>query len=644
MTMGYKTLSVVERKAGSLARKRRLESPFWRPVNIVLLVTSLGVAGLHISFIWTYYGPVGARVIHVWAAVLILALVEFEKAGSILNRSLSGLSILTASAASYYLYANQMEIISRYGFSATADMIAAGTMVFWMFYYVWRQFGVAFAVVGLVFLGYSYLGSHMPMPLTSPEIDWVRATSKLTIGSYGSVVELSATLIFIIMLFGAVLQASGAARFVWGVSGWMGRKTGSGSGGVAVAASGLVSTFTGVGAANVGITAPMTIPMMKRDGFNSSQAAAIEALASTGGQITPPILGLVAFLMAEFIGVPYLTIVIASIAPALIYYIGLLTYVTLIYRKNGKGGGVDEGEKLSVRQLLVAGIGFIIPLVTLIILIYAGLSIPYAAFWSIIATLASAALHRIEKKPEVWLEAIKSTVGQAAGIGVAAGVIDIIMTSLDITQLGMLTGFVVSEFSGDSVLGAFLLVLIATYLMGMGMPGVAVYTIVAITLVPILVNMGVKPLVGHFIIMYMIIISNYTPPVAPTLMLTARIAGAPYFRSGGEAMKAGVASLILPFFLFSQPVLLFEGSSVTSFVFAFLATTFSIMFIVMGLVGWFRGNLSYTVRLLLVSVGFAMWVGTYVDTRGLLITSLAFVVGIVILVAKPSASKVATVP
>lgn len=642
--MAYELLGATEQWAERVELKKQQQSPFWRPLNIVLMAATLVAAGLHISFIWIYYGPVGARVIHVWAAVLILALVELEKTGTVLNRWVSGLSIITASAASFFLYTNQMEIISRYGFSTTEDMVAAGTMAFWMFYYVWRQFGAAFAVVGLVFLGYAYLGSHMPMPLTSPEIDWVRATSKLTIGSYGSVVELSATLIFIIMLFGAVLQASGAARFVWGVSGWMGRKTGSGSGGVAVAASGLISTFTGVGAANVGITAPMTIPMMKRDGYNSSQAAAIEALASTGGQITPPILGLVAFLMAEFIGVPYLTIVIASIAPALIYYIGLLVYVTLIYRKNGKGGSGNGGEVLSRRQLLVSGIGFTIPLVTLILLIYAGLSIPYAAFWSIIATLVSTTLHRIEKNPAVWLEAIKSTTGQAAGIGVAAGVIDIIMTSLDITQLGMLTGFVISEFSGDSVLGTFLLVLVATYLMGMGMPGVAVYTIVAITLVPILVNMGVEPLVGHFVIMYMIIISNYTPPVAPTLMLTARIAGAPYFRSGMEAMKAGVASLILPFFLFSQPVLLFENSSAKLFIFAFLATTFSIVFIVVGLVGWFRGNLGYAARFLLVAVGVAMWVGTYVDTHSLLITSSAFIAGNVILGLKLRASMPATVP
>lgn len=623
--MSYETSEAAKLQAERVEPERK--PAFFRPLNIVLMAAALAAAVLHISFIWGYYGPMGARVLHVWTAVLILALADLSHRKGVINVGFALAAVITASAASFYLYTNQMEIISRYGFSTTEDMVAAGIMACWMFYYVWRQFGAAFAVIGAIFLAYAYVGSYMPMPLTSPHIDWVRATSKLTLGSYGAVVELSATLIFIIMMFGAVLQASGAASFVWGVAGWMGKKTGSGSGGVAVAASGLISTFTGVGAANVGITAPMTIPMMKREGYSSAQSAAIEALASTGGQITPPILGLVAFLMAEFIGVPYLVIVVASIAPALIYYVGLLTYVTLIYRKNGKGNAVGGGAVLSTRQLVISGIGFTAPLVTLVALIYSGLSIPYAAFWSIIATLACAAAQRIQKDPKVWLNAIKNTVIQAAGIGVAAGVIDIIMTSLDITQLGMLTGFVVSQLSGESVLGAFLLVLVATYLMGMGMPGVAVYTVVAITLVPILVNMGAEPLVAHFIIMYMIIISNYTPPVAPTLMLTARIAEAPYFRSGLEAMKAGVASLILPFFLFSQPELLFQGGSPMSFALAFAAATASVLFIVVGLVGWFRRNLGYGARALLIGVGAVIWVGTYVETHSLLITGAALVVG-----------------
>jgi len=196
-------------------------------------------------------------------------------------------------------------------------------------------------------------------------------------------------------------------------------------------------------------------------------------------------------------------------------------------------------------------------------------------------------------------------------------VLDVVMTSLDITQLGMIVGFIVGEIGGTSVLANFLLVLVAAYLMGMGMPGVAVYTVLAVTLAPVLINLGAAPIVAHFLIMYMTILSNFTPPVAPTLMLTARIAGANYMRSGLDAMKAGAGSMILPFFLFTYPALLLYNATFTAVVEAIVVTSLSIFLLTISLVGWLGRPLSVIERLMLAILPIVAWSADFAGVKPL---------------------------
>lgn len=217
-----------------------------------------------------------------------------------------------------------------------------------------------------------------------------------------------------------------------------------------------------------------------------------------------------------------------------------------------------------------------------------------------------------------------------ASIGMAAGVLDVLMTSLDITQLGMLAGFMVSELAGDSRLGTLVILIVAAYVMGMGMRGIAVYTVLAVTLVPALTSIGVAPIVAHFLIMYMIIMSNFTPPVAPTLVITAKIAGARYMAAGREAIKAGAGSMFLPFLIFLYPQLLLQSPTLASVGEALAVSLLAIFLLTVSLCGWFGRSLSPVERLVLAAGPLLVWAARYEGASSLYWTFLvaAFALGI----------------
>lgn len=593
-------------------------------LGVVLGVVAIAYVGFHIANLFVSFGPIGAKVIHICAGSAVLALDLARRSPGRGMKILCAVIFLTVLPAALYFLSDQVGILTRYGFGSTADIAAGAVIVFWMFVLTALYFGPAFAIIGILFFVYAYLGSYMPAPFTAPAVDGLRVTSKLTVGAMGDIVELSVTVIFVVLVFGALLQASGAGEFIWRVAGAVSRRLGGGTGAIAVCSSGLVATFTGIGAATTAITAPIAIPIMKRDGYTSEQAAAIEAIASTGGQITPPILGLAAFLMADFLGVPYSTIVIAAILPALLFYVGLLAYVTLEYRKRaarGRTKPAETAERASM-DLFRAGIGFIVPMAILIVLIMNGVSVQTAVLGAILGILVLAVGLRIERSPKVWMRGLVEAAVTGASIGMAAGVLDVVMTSLDITQLGMLAGFVVSELAGDSRLGTLVILIVAAYIMGMGMPGIAVYTVLAVTLVPALTSIGVAPIVAHFLIMYMIIMSNFTPPVAPTLVITAKIAGARYMSAGWEAIKAGAGAMFLPFLIFLYPELLLQNPSLASASEALGVSLLAIFLLTVSLCGWFGRSLSPVERLVLAAGPLLVWGARYEGASSLYWTFL----------------------
>lgn len=584
-----------------------------------LAILALVYVGFHLINLFVAFGPMGSKVIHIGMGIGVLTLDLMRRHPGRTTKLAAALVCVTVIPAACYFFTDQIGVLTRYGFASSPDMLAGGVLVFWMFVLTGFYFGPAFAAVGLVFFVYAYLGSYLPAPFTAPSTDLLRVTSKLTVGALGDVVELSVTTIFLLLLFGSLLKASGAGAFIWTIASNLARRVGGGTGALTVVSSGLVGSFSGVGAAGVGITGPIAIPLMKRDGYTAEQAAAIEAIASTGGQIAPPVLGMVAFLMADFLGIPYARIVLAAIVPSILFYLGLLLFVVLIYRRNGGTGAPVEGEVQpdANHSGMRVGISFTLPIAVIVVLIMEGMSVPLAVFWSIVSIAVLALIFRLERDPKVWMGAILDAAINGAALGMASGVLDVVMASLDITQLGMIVGFIVGEIGGTSVLANFLLVLVAAYLMGMGMPGVAVYTVLAVTLAPVLINLGAAPIVAHFLIMYMTILSNFTPPVAPTLMLTARIAGANYMRSGLDAMKAGAGSMILPFFLFTYPALLLYNATFTAVVEAIVVTSLSIFLLTISLVGWLGRPLSVIERLMLAILPIVAWSADFAGVKPL---------------------------
>ncbi len=614
----------------------------------IFAVLAVAYVVFHFVNLFVVFGPLGSKILHIGLGIGVLSLDVLRRRPTAATKLLVTVAWATAAAAAAHFYLDQIGVLTRYGFSSSADVVAGAVLVFWMFIFTGLYFGAPFAIVGIFFFVYAYLGSYLPAPLTAPTTDLLRVTSKLTVGSLGDVVELSVTVIFLLLVFGTLLQASGAGAFIWRFAADLAKRIGGGTGALTVASSGLVASFTGVGAANVGITGPIAIPLMKRDGYTAEQAAAIEAIASTGGQITPPVLGMVAFLMADFIGVPYANIALAAILPAALFYFGLLLFVVLVYRRNGGRGEIQTDlieTQLSGGMWKIV-VSFVVPIAVIVTLIVEGMSVQMAVFWAVVSIAIIGLVLRLQRDPKVWLAALIEASVNGAALGMASGVLDVVMASLDVTQLGMIVGFIVSQIGGTSVLANFLLVLVAAYVLGMGMPGVAVYMVLALTLAPVLIGLGAEPLVAHFLIMYMTILSNFTPPVAPTLMLTARIAGANYIRSGIEAIKAGAGSMFLPFFLFAYPALLMVGASAEAVIEAVAVTVVCIFLLTVSLLGWFGRRISGTERIVAGVLPALIWSFKFIDSPWYwlaVIGGVASAGGLVFVACRASRRKVAKV-
>jgi len=321
-----------------------------------LAALALVYVGFHFLNLFMTFGPMGSKVIHISMGIGVLTLDLLRRHSGRSMKIVAAFAWVSVLAASAYFLSDHIGELTRYGFASPPDMLAGAVLVFWMFFLTGLYFGAPFAVVGIVFFVYAYLGSYLPAPLTAPASDLLRVTSKLTVGALGHVVELSVTIIFLLLVFGTFLQASGAGAFIWRVAGNLARRIGGGTGALTVVSSGLVASFTGVGAANVGITGPIAIPLMKRVGYAPKKAAAVEAAASVDGQIMPPVMGAAAFLMVEYVGIPYTEVIKHAFLPALISYIALFYVVHLEALKADIRGLPRRVTKSAGHRLLSFGL------------------------------------------------------------------------------------------------------------------------------------------------------------------------------------------------------------------------------------------------------------------------------------------------
>jgi len=506
--------------------------------------------------------PTGHRITHLGfaLAVVFLSLMLRNKGGWHVKLALLIVSMVVTGYLMFFLHEL---LLYRTATPETSDLIIGGLAIFLSLAASYLIYGKTFPIVALAAIAYLVLGRYLPFPFTVAAVSLKRLLMWLSVslgtdeGIYGSMLGISANYLFLFIFFGGLLHAFGGTRFIMAVGRWVGSKLRSGPAAVALVGSSLLGTVTGSTVANITITGAFTIPMMKKAGYRPEQAGAIEAVSSNGGQIMPPIMGATAFVMAGFAGIPYIQIMVAAIVPALLYYFVAFFYVQLTAEKTKVQPIL---EPVSGKQLLLDAPLFFLPLGVLLFLLVRGYTLPYVGFWSIITLIAVGLISNIRKEARLHLkemvDGITGGVRTASEIAIVLAVVGVVATAIKVSGVGIKLPLLIGDISHGSVLIALLIAMLASILLGMGVPTAAAYLLVAIGAVPALLAMGVPLLQAHFFCFFFAVFSHLTPPVAIGALVASKIADADYWKTAWEAIKAGFAAFLLPFFIIYAPVII----------------------------------------------------------------------------------------
>ena len=432
-----------------------------------------------------------------------------------------------------------------------------------VFYLTLRHFGLPLFLVCLLSLLILFFGNLIPGTLNIPEVKWFLVSEKLwysTDGVFGRPVAVVGQIVLVFILFGAILEASGAGatllKFAFAVTGPLR----GGPAHAAIIGSASFGTMNGAAVANVVTTGVFTIPLIKRTGFPSKFAGAVEATASTGGQIMPPVMGAVAFLMADITGIPYLTIIVAAAIPALMYYVSLFTVVWLEARKQGL-----QPTPRADRVKLTAGdwgrsISFFVPLGVIVYVLMTGRTAQNAGFYGLItAFVLSLILYPEFRSPTKIVRALIRGGRTCATIMVVVAAIGFVVGMVNMSGLGIKFAAAILSIAGDSLFLSLVVMAIGCLLLGMGVPVGAAYLIVVLIIGPALGKLGLSLLLTHLFVIYYAVLSAITPPVAIAAFAAAPIAGSRPMETGLVAVRLAVAGFLIPFvFVYHSSIVLVE--------------------------------------------------------------------------------------
>lgn len=425
-----------------------------------------------------------------------------------------------------------------------------------------RTVGNSLAIIALVFLAYTYFGNYMPTVIYHRGYSINRIISVMyasTEGIFGSVVYVFSTFIFLFVIFGSFIKASGAGDFIVDLSkAAVGRFTG-GAGQTAVVSSWLLGSVLGSSTANTAITGSVTIPMMKSRGYKPHVAGAIEAVVSIGGQFMPPVMGAAAFLMAAFVGVPYLTIAKAGLMPALLFFFSMIFMVYLEAKKSNLKG-IPKDELPDAWEVFKKGWYFLLPIAVIIYFLVNGYSPSLAGVAAIFACYL-ASLVRKETRMSFKDVFIALADGGKSSLALAttAGAVGILVAAISLPGLGMKFSSIIIELANGNLPIALVLVMAASFVLGMGMNVSSAYLVLVTLAAPALVDMGVPLLTAHFFVFWTSQLSVITPPVALSAYVAAAIAEADTWKTGWYSLRMGLSIYYVPIMFVYIPYLMWVG-------------------------------------------------------------------------------------
>jgi len=458
----------------------------------------------------------------------------------------------------YYIIIEFEAMVARLGIQTPRDVVFAIITISLVLEATRRTIGNALPILCLVFVAYALLGQNLPDAIAHRGFSIYRITSQLYStmeGIYGMTTKAMAVYVFLFIVFGAFLEASGAGNYFNDLAYSL---TGSWRGGpaqTAVVASTLMGSVSGAAVANVVATGSFTIPLMMKVGYRPHQAGAIEAAASTGGQFMPPVMGSGIFIMSEWTGISYFEIVKVAFIPALLYFFSVGTYVYIQANKRGLQT-IPRSELPPIGQTLLKGIHYMVPLIFLVMVLLIGRTPTFAAVTGILSVILISWFRKETRMyPRDIIRALALGAQKSIAVSAACVASGIVVGVVGLTGIGLTFSSGVMSLAGNSIFVALLLIMCATGILGMGLPITAAYIVTAILAAPAMLKMGIPLLVAHMVIFWFSSIGNVTPPVCLAAYAGAGMAGADPMRTGFTAWNVAKGLYVIPFMMVYTPLM-----------------------------------------------------------------------------------------
>ncbi|OFS62751.1 TRAP transporter permease [Nosocomiicoccus sp. HMSC09A07] len=537
--------------------------------------------------------------------------------------------ILTIASFGYILFAYTDLHVNRMSQAHTTDYVFAILCIVVLFEITRRAIGWFIPLLSIFAMVYAVYGVYFPIDFAHSGFSLKRLLFRIYMtssGIFGNTLSIASTYIVLFVIFGAFLSASGASRLFNDLALAIAGQRRGGPAQVAVLTSALTGTLNGSAVANVATTGAFTIPLMKSIGLKPRFAGGVEAAASTGGMIMPPIMGAAAFIMAGFLGVPYTVVVIAGIIPALLYYIALIFAVDTEAKKQGLKG-ISKDNIPDVKAVLIERGALLLPIIVVFAVLLMGRTAIFAGFAGIITSIIVSYLTKDKSNritlPRLFVALREGAIGSIQ-VAIACAVVGIIIAVVSMTGVGSMLAYNVIDLAGGNLFLILVMVMITCIILSFGLPSTALYIVVAVTAAPALVQAGVSPLAAHFFVFYFGAMSNVTPPVALAAYTAAGIANADPVETSWTALRLALPGFIIPFIIAYDPIILLdagdEGVNYVRLLFVFLTALVGIYALAVGLGGFLKTRLNIVEKVL------------FVVTALLLITthSLTDVVGIIL--------------
>ncbi len=485
-----------------------------------------------------------------------------------------------------------------------------------------RLSGWALPILSIVFLLYALYGRSLPGIFRHRGYTWHRIVTYLTTdtgGIYGTSIKVSATYIVLFIIFGEVMNKCGMGQFFNDIANAIAGHTKGGPAKVAVLASGFLGSINGSAVANVVTTGTFTIPLMKKTGYSKEFAGSVEATASVGGQLLPPIMGAAAFVMAETLGVKYGVIIKAAVIPALIYYLGIIIQVQMRATKDHLNG-LPKDQMPKVKDVMKARGHLLIPILFLLyMLIFSGVTVIRGAFWTIIVTIVVAQLRPISRMSfkdicDAFVQGAKSTVS----VAMACACVGIIVGVCGQTGFALNVAHAIISIGKQSLMLTLLFTMITCMILGMGLPSIPSYLITATIAAPALVELGQPVIAAHMFCFYFAMFANLTPPVALASFAAAGLSGGSPMKTGWQSVRLALAGFIVPFMFVYNPQLLLENVTFLTGLQVVITACTGVVLIAAAAEGYLLGRLNIPLRVL-AGVGAFLLIdsGLWTDLAGI---------------------------